>query len=389
MSRNSLNIYNTQGQLIAADIQNFNNLEYNRKKNEIGKLVCTLPYGFHEYALAPDNIIEVMRRPFYSRHRYLEGETGWFIRKWEYIVDKNGREFTKVTAHDANDLLSRRIIPYADNSAEADKGGCADDVCKEYVLQNLGTAAGTVVPSYGTITGRDLSSILSIAPDVSLGGSVSIKAAWSDLLPTLQDICAQSMDNFNPYIATAPIWTCFDVVRTEPCKFEFRTYVNYRGVDHSSASGDIRLLGRQYGNLPSFNVAWDYTDEKNYVWCAGQGQGNQRIYRVAYDNARMTKSPWSRNEAYREGQNTDSDTDVSAQADIELNYRRPRVTIDGVIQDTPGFRYGVDYGYGDLLTAHIGGWSFDVHLDSVHISENARGKETLDIQAVCEDFIGL
>lgn len=45
------------------------------------------------------------------------------------------------------------------------------------------------------------------------------------------------------------VYLAFDVVRTAPAAFQFRTYAGQRGTNHSRTSGDPRLVGKQYGNL--------------------------------------------------------------------------------------------------------------------------------------------
>ena len=65
--------------------------------------------------------------------------------------------------------------------------------------------------------------------------------------------------------------------------FEFRTFINQRGIDHSSAAVDQVVFGPEFGNMTGASYTEDWTNESNFIYAGGQGEGYARIVSEFYD----------------------------------------------------------------------------------------------------------
>ena len=136
--------------------------------------------------------------------------------------------------------------------------GIPDDLMKAIVSKQLGSTASA------------WRSKITEAPNLGAGGaSISKAFAYRNVLTVLQEIA--------DLVTEAGVWLGFDVVRTAPGAFEFRTYTGQRGQNHGRNSGDPRLVGKQYGNLSEATFGTYHMDERNWVLVAGQGEGDSRV----------------------------------------------------------------------------------------------------------------
>ena len=59
-------------------------------------------------------------------------------------------------------------------------------------------------------------------------------------------------------------------------------------------------------------------------------------------------------------------------------------SFSGNLLDTQQFRYGVDWQFGDRITAQYGGEEFDAMIDAVVFTVDENGQETLEARAEVE-----
>lgn len=342
-------------------IQAFNSLEYIKTQNAIGSLVVNLPRGLLQYdQFSVGDIFEVWREK--GGVLELQNETAYFLQNWEFWTDGDGAEYIQLTAFDANWLLDTAIVWAYAGSEAASKTDYPDDMMKVIVEEQLGATSG--------VTSRTK---LSCAPELGAGGAAITKAfAYRNVLTVLQEIAEVANE--------AGVWLGFDVVRTAPGTFEFRTYTGQRGQNHGRASGDPRLVGRQYGNLSEATFGTYHADERNTILVGGQGEDSARELVERNNTTRMYASKWNRREYFKDSRDDTTTATLEADGDAALDEFRPRQVLTGTIHDTPGMQYNIHYWFGDILSVEAFGYHVDCHVGSVRVRVDQDGGEQLDIR---------
>jgi hypothetical protein len=342
-------------------IQAFNSLEYIKTQNAIGSLVVNLPRGLLQYdEFSVGDIFEVWREK--GGVLELQNETAYFLQNWEFWTDGDGAEYIQLTAFDANWLLDTAIVNSYAGSDESQKTAKPDDMCKHIVREQMGDLSDS---------NRER---ISVAPYLSAAGANITKAfAYRNVLTVLQEICEVAQEKNG-------VWLGFDVVRTAPGTFEFRTYTGQRGQDHGSASGDPRLVGRQYGNLSEATFGTYHADERNFVVVGGQGEGWAREVVYRWNVNRLYASKWNRREYFKDSRDDSTTAALEADGDAALDEFRPRQVLTGTLHDTPGMQYHIHYWFGDILSVEAFGYHVDCHVGSVRVRVDQDGGEQLDVR---------
>lgn len=356
-------LYNPTGtQLDLLQDGNFAALSYALKENEPGVLELVLPGDYDVGRIFIDGQIEVYRS--YARGTLkLEGETAFFIRKVNWATDENKVKTLHITAYSALGLMQRRIVAYYAGTSYAEKiADHWDDMLREIVDENYGPGA-----SYGGDPDRNLEPWLVVEADAAAGASYVHSFPWRVVLNVLQDIVND--------VRSHGTYCTFDVVRIGPAAFEFRVFIGPRGVDHSSVSGDPVIVSLARGNLSTPSVEADWTDEHNYIYGTGQGQNDARVIQTAQDDVRIGISPFNRQEFNRDARMDELPESVLAEANTALEEFRPRINFTGMITQTPGCLYGVNWAWGDIVTAEYEGNSFDCHVDAISVTIDESGTE--------------
>ena len=343
-------------------IQAFNSLEYIKTQNAIGSLVVNLPRGLLQYdQFSVGDIFEVWREK--GGVLELQNETAYFLQDWEFWADSEGAEYIRLTAFDANWLLDTAIVWAYAGSAAASKTDSPDDMLKAIVSEQLGAASGVATRTK-----------LTCAPDLGAGGaSITKDFAYRNVLTVLQEICEAAQEKND-------IWLGFDVVRTAPGAFEFRTYTGQRGVNHSRTSGDPRLVGKQYGNLSKPTFGTYRADERNFVVVGGQGEDLARTLVYRSNSERIHASKWNRREYFKDSRNEETTAALEADGDAALEEFKPRQVLTGTMLDTPGMQFGIHYQFGDVLSAEAFGYHVDCHVTAVRVRVDQDGGEQIDVK---------
>jgi hypothetical protein len=342
-------------------IQAFESLEYVKTQNAIGALVINMPRELTQYdQFSVGDIFEVWREK--GGVLELQNETAYFLQNWEFWTDNDGAEYIRLMANDANWLLDTAVVIAKSTSAQADKTDQPDDMMKAIVREQLGSLAAADRQK------------LAVAPDLSAAGASITKAfAYRNVLTILQELCEVAQEKNN-------VWLGFDVVRTAPGAFEFRTYTEQRGQDHGRASGDPRLVGKQYGNLSQATFGTYHADERNFVIVGGQGEDldRQLVYRWNYN--RWHASKWNRREYFKDSRDDSTTAALEADGDAALEEFRPRQILTGTLHDTPGMQYNIHYQFGDILSAEAFGYHVDCRVDSVRVKVDQTNGEQIDVK---------
>ena len=117
---------------------------YARNLSTVGKITIRIPNIYPPGYFGRDNILAVYRQPV-GGGMYLEPGALWFIRKVSIASDANELVIEGV---DQMDLLRRRLVAYNQETIYAEKifdwgtgPDFADDLMKDFVNENMGTAA--------------------------------------------------------------------------------------------------------------------------------------------------------------------------------------------------------------------------------------------------------
>ena len=341
-------------------IQSFNSLEYVKTQNQIGSLVVDLPRRLLQYdQFSVGDIFEVWREK--NGTLELQNETAYFLQDWEFWADSEGGEYIRLVASDANWLLDTAIVAAFSGSEDAEMTGIPDDLMKAIVSKQLGSTASA------------WRSKITEAPNLGAGGaSISKAFAYRNVLTVVQELADLATE--------AGVWLGFDVVRTAPGAFEFRTYTGQRGQNHGRNSGDPRLVGKQYGNLSQATFGTYHADERNWVLVAGQGEGDARVLVYRENVARRDASKWNRREYFKDSRDEDVTANLEADGDAALEEFKPKQRLTGTLHDTPGMQYGIHYWFGDVLSVEAFGYHVDCHVKAVRVRVDQDGGEQLDIK---------
>jgi hypothetical protein len=337
-------------------------LQYVVTVNAVGLAKVQVPASFPlETYIQEDTRLEIWRR-VPGGGKYIDASTIWLVRDWDETLSQRGEEFITIVAYSGNELLDRPIVAYASGTAQAKKStDYIDDMMKELVDENLGSSA--------TDSDRDLSAWLSIAPDLSDGPQTAKSMAWRKLLPTLKEL-AQEADDQGTRVFFGITYNPDDGIVT------FETRTTQWGIDHS---GDDKIvLAARNGTLSDIRRSFTSSNERNYVYVGGQGQGQDRTIVEQEIEERTALSPFNRRELFVDARNTNIPAELEAEAGAALRNGRPREVFLAKIRDTQGIKYGREYGFGDRVVAEFRGRTAAARLDSVEILVE-RGKE--DIRA--------
>lgn len=343
-------------------------------RNGIGACTILLP-PIYDNLFSLDNILEFWHQPTGGNLRLFNA---YFVRRWKFEDKAGGSEYTKLWGQDANYLLSGRIVAYDAGSAQADMTDEYDDMMKAIVTDALGADAGT---------GRILTSVgggVTVAGDLSAAPSATKAFAWDNVLEALNDIAQASRQAGTPlFFDMVPVYTSAGIL-----SWQFQTFVNQRGADRGTTSDNPAYFGRAWGNLNSCYYEIDRTDELNYVYGRGQGEGGARLVGDASDSTRYGASIWNRREGYcnaAAGGGGDSADTTSSAAEARLERYRPVLSAGGELLDTPQSRYGVDWDFGDTVVMDIRGKQFDADVIAVGFSMDENGYQTTDFRAEVEE----
>lgn len=338
-----------------ADASNFLALEYSRVTNAVSTLKLTLPGDFNtDYIINPDGRIEVWRK-LDSGREYLDADTIWQIKKVTQKIEASGLQSIVVEADTPLCVLREpgRFINYAAGTSQSTYASLpADDQIKQVARENIGTSASGA---------RDISSLISIDPNLGLGASVAKSFAWRDCLKVMQELADAS--------TTAGVYVAFDMVCSSAQSITFRTFTQQRGVDHRYPSGiNPVLISPELGNLGEVTFSQDYRDEITYVLAGGKGEGAQRLTASSQDLARQGVSPFGLREYFQDATQYTTTTGLAAEADAVLRNGRVKTIFQGRLIDMPDSRYGVDWAWGDYVTAQAFGKLIDCRIDAVSVS---------------------
>lgn len=347
-------------------LENLIDFEIVRVANAVSYCRVTLPGTFDQNLIGLDYMVEFWRAPVGGS---IQLETVFFVRKITYTEDDQGNDIIILSGPDGNDLLQRRIAAYDAGTSYTSKSDYADDMMKEIVSENLGSDA--------TDSDRDLSSLnITVAGDTSSSVGVEKGFSWRNILETLIDVAAMSSESgIDLYFDMVP-----KVVSASEIGFEFQTFVHQRGQDRTYNVENPVLFSKEWGNLTSPILEEDYTDEWNYVYAGGQGEGADRVIEEQEDSKRIGASIWNRREKFSDARDLGTSDKVAYRARQKLDEGKPVKRFTCSLLDTPQARYGLDWGFGDRVVVSYRSKQFDGAIQALRMTLDREGNENIDVK---------
>ena len=343
--------------------KSFISLDYTRAVNAVTELKLVLPGNYDRYKLEGDGIIAVYRK-IGNNPMYLETDTVWFIRKIERTVDESGMKLYTVTAESANSLAGQFIVGYQNKKTlgYTTKQDQAGDMMLAIAKEN-----------FGTLAPNTLRRITMVIEDYAEKGVLLYKQfGWRYLTDVFKEICDTS------FVLGTPIY--WDVISVNaPLGLEFRVYTNQRGRDRRSDTNSPLIVGPRQKSITSFTVLEDYAGEVNYVFVAGPGEEDDRPVTEYEDTNRSRRGPYSHKEGFVDLRDGGSMATFAYEGQQALRAGQPKITYQGKLASVPGAIYGIDWKFGDRLTAQddeaIG---YDCRVNAVHVTVQNNGDEVID-----------
>ena len=351
--------------------------DYTLIANEPGTFYLKLPAKFNRKNIRLDNIIEIWRG---FEPGTLKLEFVGFLRGWIFS-DEAGVECTELFGYSLMELLKRRIVKDYAGSAQANMTNEADDMVKAVVKDQLGA---------DTTAARDLTSVgggFTIQAHLADGESLTKEFAYKNVLEAAQEFCAASKQlGTEVYFDIEPVYTS---VTTGMIAFKLKTYTDQRGNDRTWDSSTPVYVGIDWGNLENGALEFDYSEEINYVYALGQGEGAARETVEVTDIMRTGLSIWNRREGAKDARNIDVG-DVAAltgEANTYLDEHKPKIKFTGDIIETPAFRYAKDWWFGDRITLVYADYEMDAMISKVKVNRGDDGQETITARIEIGDVI--
>ena len=328
------------------DNASISSLDWVVSENEVGVLSVRLPQAWSWETFSPFRTLILERQLEGGGYSIVENRR-WFLFDVAFGEEADGPKYCDLVAYDQNVLLEGRVVAYAEGTSEADKVDNYDDVCKLIVTENI------VSP---TDTGRTITGI-TVAAGTGSAPSATHKLTYKNLLQICQDMANAS--------AEEGTYLVFDLVNTGAGTYEMRTYTGQHGVDHTADSGDPRVITLRSPRLECY-----WTGSADVVYAGKPVQEVEATNYIAF-------SRFARREKFVSGSN-ETEAASLAQAHAEVQRSRPRLILTGQILQTEGMQYGLDFGWGDMVTAEYAGFSMDAHITRVHGMYDA-GKEDIEV----------
>lgn len=354
---------NTPSGQVVRQLDEFSQVTAVKRTNGVGSYSVTMPLEITPSLLALNALVEVWREPYGgSNQLIIAGPLRW----WRLQGDGTDA-ITELKGFDANWWLDGRIIAYAAGTAEAAKSGAADDVIVEFVDENLNVAGRRIDVATLTITAS-----------TGQGATISKGASRQPLLKTIQDVAAASTADGEPIF--------FEIEPTVS-----QTAINYRFyTKHGQLGNDLTGIpslefSAQNGNLANPALVYDFSEERNYMYVGGGGEGEERDIVEVYDNERLNAAAGNRLEMFVDARDVavGSTAILESRGQTALTKNMPRVTFEGDAVESPTSQYGIHWKFGDKVRIAHRGLTFDGHIDRVLYSygagETIEAKITADI----------
>jgi hypothetical protein len=319
--------------------------------------------------LSVDRQVQIWRRAELVSSGYLD--FFGFIRKWTYNTAQDGGTVVTISGPDQNELLERRIVAYAAGTDEAettvDSSGNypVDDSMVAVVRENLADLA--------TDTDRSLEAFgFDFGFSPSFGMDIEKGFAWREVSRVLSDLNGIARANGQEVFYMVNV----AVIDSDGSPIlHFGAFDDYPGGDRSWGEPNAQIFGLRWGNLSNPVLSYDYSNEVNYVYVGGAGEGEDREIVELEDTQRIGASIWNRREKLVDARTESTTARITSKGYRELNLGRPVIKFNGTIHSTQQTPYGEGWNLGSLVTIEYRGLKFNGVVKNIQITVSPNGDE--------------
>lgn len=349
------------------DVANMLSLSITKEQNSVGTMTFSVyvDSDFFQKYLYNTTVVLYRRSLAYGIVPYIEF-MGHIV-DIDPIEDDNQKAIATIMCQDFNGLLLRRKILYYPGTSYVLKGASTETIVKEFVTENIGETANSPFRfANGKLDG------FIVEPDLQRGMYTEGEdKSGQSLFDTIKDLCDNAKLKF----------TVSGDVRGN---FLFQVKQNRIGMDRTSVSlrpdgvnmYDLYPVKFNFGvgNISKVTRKIINSNRLSTVVAFGQGSDEDKeIYALSTD----IESGLDIREEVVNASNDDTDG---------LNYvayrRINSVPVNSyaveVIQ-VPGFIYGYNYSLGDLVSFDYQDYSTDYVIESIQLSIESSGEESITI----------
>lgn len=346
-------IVGPNGDVLSPPLEGVKSFTYTHSLHGLGFFSVALPESFRYELLGIDRRIHFFRKPDNGSMRQ---DFVGFIRRIIIETDENNVTTQTVQGYNANHLLDGRIIYAAAGSTQAEKSAAIDDMMKAIVGEQCGSSAAAA---------RQFpSSYFSVQANSTSGPTIAKGFAYRPMMDVLREV--------NEASRQAGTEVFFQVMPLGIDRFMFVTSTAQLGRDIS----DRVEFSIERENLSAAKLTIDWSNERNYGYGLGAGEGTDRYIGTSENTTRSGASWYARREVSKDARNqADGGADAAAQSVVA--ERRPLTTFGANIKSIAGCAYGVDWNAFDRVAVSFKKLTFDSIIRTVTVSVEDTGNEKI------------
>lgn len=374
----------------------FEELEYGRRKNDIGAASLLMPLNQYNITIfQPGSFLEIWRFDEFSNSYNLVDQTIWVLAGITLETKDDGTETIELLFYDSIYLLTYRVNPYFSLDEKVFPfveypsiftNQPLDDIAKYYVFHNFTSAASNpllntqapvtvVVPLPLSVTPAQRSTPLLIDAYLSAAPSATYAGNWNNVLDALQEIAKLSES------LGKSLWFDIEYLPSNSFfagSFIFKTWSDLRGSDVTAIE-----LSIENGGFTGAKLEIDYTDAANIVYAIGiedpvVADGIDNIFNVsAFDN--LVLPPFGLKEYVLDlsGDNNISNNLnlLEVKARTELQSRQGTFKLTGDIVQQANLAFFKDYLYTDKIAVKYKGYTFESEIEKYTVTVSSDGEK--------------
>lgn len=286
---------------------------------------------FELYLPATDELIELFSRDGVIISRD-DTQRAMYAEKMKLTTSAEDGDYLTISGRSIECVLSRRLVP------------------EQKIIQYPSFVTGLYYLVYDNVI--EPSNQMRKIPFVvfntlpSWQESIDMQITGKDLLTVYESICTSYNTGFKMNFAT--------ISGTKKMAIEF-----YRGVDRTlgQSVNNRVIFSSEFENIGNTEYEIDRTQFCNWVYVAGEGEGNQRkIRQVAsiVESGLYIVEKWidARNTSSNNGEISDSDYKkiLTAEGQAEIEASKIIEAFSGEVLNENAYKYGVDYNLGDKVS---------------------------------------
>ena len=328
---------------------------YTHVLNNVGQFSINLDGDFDTSLLAKDRIIDISRWAINSGQLRLDFRG--LVTRIILADDANNNPINSIHGYHVNKLLTRRIVFYAAGTSQAKKNAEADDLIKEVVNENFGTAAAS---------GRALPTAnFTVAADTTDGPVIDKAFARKPVLRVLREVADASREKGTELY--------FGLEPSGDSLLTFVTRTDQWGVDRTTGSGRPLVFSKNRSNLIKAKLDRNWNRHVNGVSAGGQGQGDAR--EVVFIGDADGNVAELRAESFVDARSEETVAGVQTKDEAALTTSRPIQNFSGDLLSVFDSQYGTHWSIGDRVSADHAGLQFDCLIRAVSVDVSERGEK--------------